>query len=207
MTALSHIFLAERGTDKYVAPELSDQWEKDRQKKAENKKKRALERMILAADPLAQHKGGKKGHKAMLTAARAADDLPNRIVDLATLEQQIRRFMADIGGTNTMVLPPADKETRKRVHELATAFNLKSQSKGKGDSRYTTLIKTSKSGIKINEGKIRHIMRQATNGQWEGPSRGGGRGGKDNLAKHREGEEVGKASISHPRHTPVICGS
>ncbi|KAI0332287.1 hypothetical protein GY45DRAFT_1321065 [Cubamyces sp. BRFM 1775] len=183
-----------RGKNKDVPPELQEQWEKDRQKKAENKRKRALERMQLAADPLAQHKGGKKGLKAMLAAARAdADaDLPNRITDLVSLEQQIRRFLADIGGKNTMALPPADKETRKKVHELAGAFNLKSQSKGSGQNRYTTLTKTTKSGVGINEKKIRRILKQATNGAWE-PSGGGyGRSKAVSLAKHREGEVVGK---------------
>ncbi|RDX55233.1 hypothetical protein OH76DRAFT_1372984 [Lentinus brumalis] len=184
---------AKRGKNKHVPPELREQWEKDREKKAENKKKRALDRLILAADPLALHKGGKKGRKAMLAAARSADDLPNRIVDLVDLEIQIRRFLEDIGGPNTMSLPPADKDTRKRVHELATAFNLKSQSKGKGEARYTTLVKKSNSGVGINEGKIRHIMRQATKGKWEAPGGyGKGRGKVTSLAKHREGEAVGK---------------
>ncbi|KAI0708934.1 hypothetical protein C8T65DRAFT_649427 [Cerioporus squamosus] len=121
------------------------------------------------------------------------DDLPNRIVDLVDLEAQIRRFLQNIGGPNTMSLPPADKDTRKRVHELAVAFNLKSQSKGKGEARYTTLIKKTNSGVGINEGKIRHIMRQATKGKWEAPEGyGKGRGKVTSLAKHREGEAVGK---------------
>ncbi|KAI9061711.1 hypothetical protein FKP32DRAFT_1594232 [Trametes sanguinea] len=188
---------AKRGKDKDIPPELREQWDKDRAKKAENKRKRAEERMKLAADPLTYHKGGKKGRKAMVAAARAAADadLPNRITDLVSLEQQIRRFLANIGGPQSMSLPPADKETRKRVHELATAFNLKSQSKGSGDSRYTTLTKTSRSGIGINERKIRRILKQATNGAWEGPDTGNygkGRSKTMSLAKHREGEEVGK---------------
>lgn len=156
--------------------------------------------MILAADPLAQHKGGKKGRKAMLAAARADGDadLPNRVTDIVSLEQQIRRFLADIGGSNTMALPPANKETRAQVHQLAMAFNLKSQSKGKGNTRYTTLTKTSKSGVGIQEGKIRHILRQATGGAWQGSGGGKGRSKTMSLATHREGEEVGKVSF-HPR--------
>ncbi|EJF65216.1 hypothetical protein DICSQDRAFT_98859 [Dichomitus squalens LYAD-421 SS1] len=182
----------DKGND--LPPELHEQWEKDRQKKAENKRRRAEERQKLAADPLAAHKGGKKGRKAMLAAARAADELPNRVVDFVSLEQQIRRFLEDIGGRDTMVLPPCDKETRKRVHDLAGAFNLKSQSKGSGSERYTTLIKTSKSGLGVKEGKIRAIMRKATDGAWDAPAAWGkGRGRTTaNLAKHREGEEVGK---------------
>ncbi|KAI0674881.1 hypothetical protein C8Q78DRAFT_1135938 [Trametes maxima] len=187
---------AKRGKNKDVPPELQEQWEKDRAKKAENKKKRALDSVHLAADPLAQRKGGKKGRKAMLAAARAADDmdLPHRVTDLVSLERQIRRFLADIGNRSPMSLPPADKETRKQVHELAGAFNLKSQSKGNGAGRYTTLIKTSMSGVGINERKIRRILKQATNGAWEGPDGGYGKGRAKatSLAKHREGEEVGK---------------
>ncbi|CDO76051.1 hypothetical protein BN946_scf184696.g3 [Trametes cinnabarina] len=203
---------AKRGKTRDVPDELREQWEKDRAKKAENKRKRAEDRMKVAADPLAHHRGGKKGRKAMLAAARAAADadLPNRITDFVSLEQQIRRFLADIGGPQIMSLPPADKETRKRVHELATAFNLKSQSKGSGDSRYTTLTKTSRSGIGINERKIRRILKQATNGAWEGPETGkSGRSKAMSLAKHREGEEVGKASYprnfvrKHTLTTPV----
>ena len=191
----------DKGND--LPPELQEQWGKDRQKKAENKKKRALERMKLAADPLAMHKGGKKGRKAMLAAARAQEDIPNRIVDFATLEQQIRRFLADIDGSHTMVLPPCDKETRKHIHDLAGAFNLKSQSKGNGTARYTTLIKTSKSGIGIKEGKIRAIMKAATNGTWDAPRSVNWRA-KANLAKHREGEEVGK--VSYLRRSDSIGG-
>ncbi|OJT14888.1 G-patch and R3H domain-containing protein C30B4.02c [Trametes pubescens] len=187
---------AKRAKDKDMPPELRGQWEKDRAKKAENKRKRALERIQLAADPLAQHKGGKKGRKTMLAAARADGDadLPNRVTDLVSLEQQIRRFLADIGGSNTMALPPANKQTRAQVHQLAMAFNLKSQSKGKGNTRYTTLTKTSKSGVGIQEGKIRRILREATGGTWQGPGGGGGKGRSKamSLATHREGEEVGK---------------
>ena len=192
-------WLAERAKDKGkdLPLELQALWEKDRQKKAENKQKRALERALIAADPMAVHKGGKKGRKAMLAAARSAEDLPNRILNFVDLENQIRRFLEDIGGKDTMTLPPADKDTRKRVHELALAFNLKSQSKGKGESRYTTLVKTSKSGIGINEKKIRRIMREATGGIWQGPT-GGARGKAVDLSKHREGEEVGKVGRPFP---------
>ena len=135
----------------------------------------------------------------MLAVARSAEDLPNRIVDLVSLEKQIRRFLQDISRT-TMSLPPAEKETRATVHELALAFNLKSQSKGKEKGRYTTLTKTTRSGVGVNEGKIRAIMRRATGAGWEGPG-GRGKGRADNLSKHREGEEVGKVSYSDSNYT------
>lgn len=180
----------ERGKNKDIPPELQDQWEKDRQKKAENKRKRALARLEAAADPLAQKNGGKKGMKVTLAAARYEGELPNRVNDLISLERQIRRFLADIGGPQTMALPPAKKDTRKKVHELATAFNLKSQSKGPEHNRYITLIKTTRSGIAINEKKVGRVLR-SVDPSWEGPDRNG-RVKVSFLAKHKEGEEVGK---------------
>ena len=149
--------------------------------------------------------------KAALRAARLDSDddtdLPNRVVDFVSLEAQIRRFLEDIGGRETMVLPPCDKSTRAMVHELATAFNLKSQSKGSGNTRYTTLIKTTRTGVGINEKKIKRILKTSAGYQWDttGSSRGG-RTKTVSLAKHREGEEVGKvcftsypsASGTHP---------
>ncbi len=182
--------ISERKKDD-IAPELQDQWEKDRAKKAENKRKRALQRLEVSTDPLAMKKGGKKGMKDMLTAARLdpSIEVPNRVVDLVTLEQQIRRFLDNIGGKTSMVLPPANKETRKKIHELAIAFNLRSQSKGQGKTRYTTLIKTTRSGVGTNEGKVRKIMKSVSP-HWEGPTKGGGKA--MSLAKHKEGEEVGK---------------
>ena len=184
----------DRGKNKDVPFALQEQWENDRKKKAENKAKRALERLKLAADPMVRKKGGKKGMKDSLAAARYAQELPNQVNSLISLEQQIRRFLADLGGPQSMALPPADKNTRKRVHELAGAFNLKSQSKGKGSGRYTTLIKTTRSGIQINEGKVRRILREV-DPSWQGPDRRG-RGQVSSLAKHKEGEEVGKVWIS-----------
>ena len=138
----------------------------------------------------------------MLAAARLEShiEVENRVVDFVSLEAQIRRFLFDIGGKDTMVLPPCDKATRKRIHELADAFNLKSQSKGKGMGRYTTLIKTSKSGLGINERKVKHILRANKDSPWDAPDGGRGKGKAriHSLAKHREGEEVGKVSRIGP---------
>lgn len=134
--------------------------------------------------------------KASLAAARSSAELPNQVRDLVSLEQQIRRFLADLGGPHTMALPPANKGTRTKIHKLADAFNLKSLSKGKGDQRYTTLTKTTMSGININENKIRKILR-SVDSSWQGPDRGGPNK-VSSLAKHKEGEEVGKVRTSVP---------
>ncbi|KAJ3553539.1 hypothetical protein NP233_g12622 [Leucocoprinus birnbaumii] len=191
---------ARKRKDKYkdLPPELLDQWELDRQRKAERKRERELEKLIAATEPLTRKKGGKKGRKTMMKASSLDPSTinlgPNRIIDLTTLTQQIRRFVNDLSGPQTMSLPPANKETRKNVHELALAFGLKSISKGKGDARYTTLNKTSRSGIgRIDEWKVQKVLRRA-----------GGRGARGDsfdsfedrkkgriVPKHREGDEVG----------------
>ena len=186
----------ERKKDKNLPPELQAQWEKDRQKKAENKRKRAIARLEAAADPLAKKKGGKKGMKDTLRAARldTTVEIPHRVIDLVSLEREIRRFIENIGGPTTMALPPADKATRAKIHMLANSFNLKSQSKGNGNKRYTTLIKTTKSGLNVNEKRIRTVLRNPDKnwGQYWGD-----KGKAVPLSKHREGEEVGKVGLSY----------
>ncbi|KAJ7213150.1 hypothetical protein GGX14DRAFT_620332 [Mycena pura] len=185
-----------------LPPELQAMWDNDRAKKAENKRLRALARLEAAADPLAQHKRGKKGRKAMLAAARLDPTitvLPNRVIDMTTLVQQIRRFIADIGGPTSMSLPPTDKATRKNIHEMAIAFNLKSVSKGKGDARYTTLSKTTRTGFGVAEAKVARIARRGAGGRGGaafvrdgGGEKGKGRAGA--MPRHRDGDEVGKAA-------------
>ncbi|KAF5377345.1 hypothetical protein D9757_007991 [Collybiopsis confluens] len=183
--------------------DLVELWKRDRAKKAAYKQERELARLTAAADPFTEKKGGKKGKKAMLAAARLDPTitvLPNRVIDFTTLVQQIHRFISNLDGPNTMSLPPANKQTRKDVHELATAFGLKSQSKGKGDARYTTLIKTTMTGISMSQKKVAKIVRRAGGG-------GGSFGGSDvwkksaeksqtrnGMPRHKEGDEVGKAA-------------
>ncbi|KAG6879360.1 hypothetical protein C0992_003278 [Termitomyces sp. T32_za158] len=195
---------ARKNKDKYKGfpPELQDQWQKDHEKKAENKRLRQLKRLELAADPMSSKKGGKKGQKAMLAAAKLDPTitvLPNRIIDMTTLVQQIRRFVGDIGGPSSMSLPPTSKETRKQIHEMALAFNLKSISKGKGDSRYTTLTKTTRTGLFVDEGKVSKIVRRSVRGgggggEFSGSKTRGARGGGYAMPVHKEGDEVGKAA-------------
>ncbi|EGO00366.1 hypothetical protein SERLA73DRAFT_180944 [Serpula lacrymans var. lacrymans S7.3] len=183
---------------KSIPIELQSQWEKDRLKKAEYKRMRNEARLLAAMDPLTPKKGGKKGRKASLAAALLDDAMPNKVVDLVSLDRQIRRFIADLGGRQEMVLPPMDKSSRKVVHELANAFNLKSMSKGRGKHRYTTLIKTTRTGINVREGKIRGILRRTGGGRFDRPDdRGSGKGkGTDRAQapRHRDGDEVGKAA-------------
>ncbi|KZP26541.1 hypothetical protein FIBSPDRAFT_928685 [Athelia psychrophila] len=188
---------AKRNKNKAIPANLQDQWDKDRAHKAEIKVLRAQARIDAAADALTPKKGGKKGRKAMRAAAKFDPDIevPNRVTDMFTVEQQIRRFLENLGGKQTMVLPPMEKESRKQVHELAIAFNLKSASKGKGSGRYTTLSKTTRSGMGINEGKIRRIVKRGGGGSFMSPVFAGGAGrGGGTAPRHKEGDEVGKAA-------------
>ncbi|KAF8329281.1 hypothetical protein F5887DRAFT_923750 [Amanita rubescens] len=195
---LSTFTVARRKKDKptNLPPELQEQWVKDRAKKAEKKAERERARLEAAADPLIKKKGGKKGRKAMLAAARQDPKItvigPNRVIDMTTLVQQIKRFIANPDGPRTMALPPASKETRKFVHEMAAAFNLKSKSDGHGDARYTVLIRTSRSGLRVNEAKVARIMRQSHGGEFNKSDRKGK--GKSGPPRQKEGEEVGKAA-------------
>jgi hypothetical protein len=181
----------DKGQD--LPPELSEQWMKDRVKKAERKAERELQRLMDAADPLSFKKGGKKGKKAMRRAARldASDGLPHQIYNMASLETEIRRFLMNLEGPNTMVLPPMTKDERRKVHEFADAFKLKSVSKGKGVDRYTTLVKTTRSGLIVNEKKVARLLRTT-----EVYIAGGKKGPPIGPPKHREGEEVGKVCSS-----------
>ena len=52
---------------------------------------------------------------------------------------------------------------RKAVHELATAYNLGSKSKGSGTARYTTLFKLeTTANSPLNERKIANILRRTS---------------------------------------------
>jgi len=206
---------AERKKDRYrdLPLDLRVQWEKDRLKKADYKNAREFERLARAADPLSRKKGGKKGRKAMLAAASSDPTivvLPNRVIDLTTLVQQIRRFTADIGGPSSMALPPTNKATRKDIHEIALAFGLKSQSKGKESVRYTTLYKTSMSGIRVDEAKVAKIMRRSGGPSWKGESfgsEGWKRKSAGTMLRQREGDEVGKVSMLHTHSFRVLIST
>ncbi|KAG8214154.1 hypothetical protein J3R82DRAFT_10921 [Butyriboletus roseoflavus] len=170
----------------HFATELNAQWAKDRAKKAEHKKEREAARLRAALDPLSADANtgnhGRTSRKAMSAAAHLDPDAarsvaPGAIVDMVTLETQMRRFIEDVGGRKSLALPPMDNKMRKEVHEMAHAFGLKSESKGKGSRRYTTLFKTSRTGL--NERKVKATMKRNL-------SRGG------QIPRHQEGYEVGK---------------
>lgn len=171
-----------KGKPNGITPELEEVWERDRTKKAEFKKLRGEARHEAASLGIPWKK-----HRIL---HGTAPDLLSPANDLDSVERLIRSFLNNIGGPSTLSLPAMSKEARKKVHNLAGAFNLKSQSKGKGRNRYTTLIKTTRSGIMINEGQIERIM-GASGGRGLRPS---GRGNGSTVVKHRDGDIVGKSA-------------
>ncbi|KAF8840896.1 hypothetical protein BDN67DRAFT_902575 [Paxillus ammoniavirescens] len=185
----------------YFAAELQTQWGKDRAKKAEYKRQRQEARLLAALDPTTSKKGGKKSRKATVAASKldpevAISMIPNAIVDMASVEAQIRRFVANIGGAQSMALPPMDSASRKKVHQLAEALNLKSKSKGGGVGRYTTLIKTTRTGTRINEDKVNALRKRFGKTFDRAYDRKEGKGGKEKekVPRHRDGDVVGKAA-------------
>lgn len=186
-------------TSEYFAAELEAQWAQDRAKKAAYKRDRDTARLLAALDPLSAA-GQAQGHtsrKAMRAAARldptaALSIAPRAIVDVVSLEAQMRRFAEDDRGRPSMALPPMDKWMRKRVHEMASAFGLGSVSKGGGSARYTTLIKTRATGMGVKEGRLNALMKRYRRADGRGEGKGRDRG--EGVPKHREGDEVGKAA-------------
>jgi R3H domain len=182
----SRVLCAGRNKNTSIPEELYDQWERDRAKKAERKRLRDLERMAAALDPFMTRKGGKKARKARLAAALAAP------VTLETVVGYMRRFVADIGGARTLPLPPMGREMRKSVHELAEAFKLKSKSQGKGVGRFTSLIKTTFSGITVNEEKVTRILGRSSSPPFHATHRGERGKGRAGRARPHDGEVVGE---------------
>ncbi|KAH9032423.1 hypothetical protein EDB85DRAFT_2145544 [Lactarius pseudohatsudake] len=70
-----------RKRDKHVPAELHDQWERDRNKKAERKRLRELERIAAAADPFTLTKKKRLGKKERKKAARNCGSVPHQSRD------------------------------------------------------------------------------------------------------------------------------
>jgi hypothetical protein len=168
---------------RHVPPHLRAAWERDRAKKAELKRVRRLARIKDNQLTTKERKKQRKKSKHDLLKAGLTDPetgLPNTRPGLHAIQALIRDFVEDIGGSDSLVLPPMDKQIRVNVHKLANAFNLKSKSQGKGDGRFTTLFRTSKTGILIKEWKIEKLINGATQ--------------RKRIAQHKEGDEVGKSA-------------
>lgn len=223
-------FNASLGDDDEVwAEHLQSQWQKDRATKAANKRKRAAERQAAAQNPFPNtHKKGTKkmAKKAARAARRAAIVTDPAAVDqwdepyiggglgggagspsLQQVDAQIQDFLR-LPGHTTLSLPPMDKRARARVHILADAYNLTSKSRGSGAARFTTLIKTSRSGHgAVDQRKVNRALRSGPgmslgsggkNGKGKGRSSGAGGsgggvggGGSISVSRNIEGADVG----------------
>ncbi|KAG9099388.1 hypothetical protein FRC06_005309 [Ceratobasidium sp. 370] len=185
---------ASRGKNKHVPIALQAQWERDRAKKAENKRLRALQRQIAAQEAPKRGSGPKSKAAFMFNNSGAVSSLP-------ALEPKLRAFVANLG-MHTMALQAMDKESRRRVHLLAECFGIKTASKGSGTGRYVTLIRTSRTGLAIDEARIRRLIRAADAEDGGGASfnqayyRGDGEGGNKGKAKikTRDGEVIGRTA-------------
>ncbi|KAH7339516.1 hypothetical protein B0J17DRAFT_716528 [Rhizoctonia solani] len=133
---------------KNLPPELQAQWERDRQKKAENKRLRALQRQMAALENSPKRGAGSKA-KFLFNAGP--------LLTVSAAETRLRSFVNNIN-LQKMALPAMDKESRRRVHLLAECFKIGTVSKGKGVGRYVTLKRTSRTGINIDEKKIRRLV-------------------------------------------------
>jgi hypothetical protein len=96
-----------------------------------------------------------------------------------------------------LALPPMEKRMRKLVHDLAGAFNLTSKSEGNGKARFTTLTRTTMSGVRVDERKLARIL-----GKPKPDGGGGGGKGKGKAVgkiRPRDGEVVGGVSVFSTR--------
>ena len=179
-----------RKKNKYIPEDLREQWGRDRAKKAERKRMRELERSAAALDVFETRKGRKKkkARKARQAAALASP------MSLETVVGLMRQFVADIGGARTHPLPPMDPPMRKTVHELAHAFKLNSKSKSSGSGRFTTLTKTTLSGMNVDEKAITRILRYSSSNITHEGGKGKGRRGAGRI-RPRDGEVVGEVRL------------
>ncbi|MCO5565915.1 hypothetical protein L7F22_019590 [Adiantum nelumboides] len=222
--------------DDVWAQELQSQWQKDRAKKADNKRKRAEQRALEADNPFHNSNGKGKGmnKKQQKKAARAArraervnvrqsgnmrdidmvdelfggrgfassrreDPVSRHAVTLIDVNRQIELFMYDVSKT-TLSLAPMDKRARAQVHQLASCYNLISKSKGSGNHRFPTLIKNSRSGFNVKQGRVNAILRSVGGASFGKGSRTGANAPKDDgrkkkeripLPRNQEGAQVG----------------
>lgn len=134
----------------------------------------------------------------MIAAAKLdpSIEIPHQIVDMVSVEQQIRRFLAN-KDKNDMALPACDKSVRWKIHTLAALFGLKSKSKDGALGRYTTLSKTQYSGQDVDEKKVARLMKgfryrasyDVSDDDWD--DRGKGKGKGKNKGKGK-GKDKGK---------------
>ncbi|ORX35975.1 hypothetical protein BD324DRAFT_514435 [Kockovaella imperatae] len=191
-----------------IPPELQGQWESDRQRKAEKKRQRELERLVAQIEPTALRKGkgklkgntkAERANLSRLSASEVADMFDHPVRDgsdpvgrmmssllsggsLEVVNQGILRLLSS-PGRSTYSTAPMSKEGRIKVHMLAECYGLKSKSKGKGHERFTILVKTDRSGFY-----------KALYSKYSGGAKKRGPGDRGTSARMRDGETVGEGA-------------
>ncbi|KAF8250281.1 hypothetical protein K440DRAFT_640416 [Wilcoxina mikolae CBS 423.85] len=176
-------------SDSELEVQITNTWERDRQ----SKKLRKIRREELRAQGMLGAKVKKTGKANMLDKYKEG-------MTMTQIYDEIRTFM--LKGHTTLSLPPMTKKDRKTVHELAQKLNLKSKSIGNGKYRFTTIIKTSASGIyEHDEEAVDSIMRsgrfakrmdvgRGRAGKGNGGGGGGGKRNKDGMVVGAEAPEL-----------------
>ncbi|RHZ52184.1 hypothetical protein CDV55_100415 [Aspergillus turcosus] len=114
-------------SDSELELELERAWRNDREKKKTRKQKREE----LRAEGLLGRNANAPDLRAKYSNGFNVDDL----------KSEMRNFL--LSSKDSLSLPPMSKHFRKVVHDMAGALSLKSQSRGKGSSRFPMLYKTS----------------------------------------------------------------
>ncbi|RAH53872.1 R3H and G-patch domain protein [Aspergillus piperis CBS 112811] len=115
-------------SDSELESELINAWQNDRAKKKARKQKREELRS-----------------QGLLGRGRQNPSLKDKYsngIGTEDLRSEIRHFL--LSPRNSLALPPMSKQHRKLVHELANVLSMKSQSRGKGSSRFPIVNKTSR---------------------------------------------------------------
>ncbi|KAF2144701.1 uncharacterized protein K452DRAFT_245768 [Aplosporella prunicola CBS 121167] len=176
-------------SDEDLAAQLRSTWETDRKKKSLRKQ----EREELRAQGLL---GKKNKFKPDLKAKYDEGMTFNQI------KEEIRTFLNS--PNQSRPFPPMDTRDRAIVHQLGNAFNLKSKSVGAGKSRFTTLIKTSRT-VEYEEAIFAQVAsryerrfvprmdKSAAKGK-RNAAGGGGGGGRNAAVSYRDGDVVGASA-------------
>lgn len=168
--------------------QLADQWQKDRNKKAERKKLREEER--LAQGGLGN--GKLKGQKQTQT-----QNHNGRQLDLEDIEEMMRDLLTSVGpgAPKSITLPPLPKATRERVHLMARVFQLKSSSDGKrkAEVKSMTITRMKNTGTRpVNERKINTVLKRKG-----GPGSGAGPGIREGEVIGHQAEKISQENIGY----------
>ncbi|EKG10732.1 hypothetical protein MPH_12216 [Macrophomina phaseolina MS6] len=171
-------------SDDELVAQLVNSWENDRSKKRVKKQERAELR--------SQGLLGKKNKFKPDMNARY-----NEGMSFVQIREEIKVFLNS--PAQSRPFPPMDKRDRAALHQVAAALGLTSRSVGSGKSRFTTLIKTSRTRDfdEIAFSKItsryqnRFLQRMDKRSGGKKGAFGGSGGGKYSGVSYRDGDVVG----------------